>query len=349
MLGSPVSALRNESFARMKIGIIGAGAIGGFFAARLALAGHSVSMLARGTTLSALRAHGQRLESDGRSLCAPVHASDQASDLGVQDVLVLAVKAPFLQQVMPAVRAMCCDQTAVVPALNGLPWWYFLGSTGPLAGHRLGTVDPGGVIERTIAIPAVLGCVVFPSCSVLAPGHAVHASGNRVVFGEPAGGASPRAALLASTFCAAGFDAEASPAMRNEVWLKLLGNACFNPVSLLTRCATDLLIDDPAVHALFVNMMTEALAVGAAIGIEVAIQPEQRLALTRRLGHIKTSMLQDAQAGRAVELEAILGALVEVAAAAGVAAPMLGAVYALARMHATSAGLVAVPRTEGTH
>ena len=210
-----------------------------------------------------------------------------------------------------------------------------------MAGHRLAAVDADGTIERAIALPRVLGCVVFPACSVAEPGHVIHASGNRIVFGEPAGGLSERAQAMAALFAGAGFDAQASADIRKDVWLKLLGNACFNPVSLLTRCATDLLIDDPTVHALFVVMMQEALAVGAAVGVPVDIEPEQRLALTRKLGHIKTSMLQDAQAGRPVELDAILGALVEVAKACGVAAPTLGAVHALARMHAVSAGLMA--------
>ena len=331
----------------MKIGIIGAGAIGGFFAARLALAGHSVSVLARGATLAALRSHGQRLDSGGHSHAVPVRASDHAPELGVQDLVVLAVKAPSLVQILPALATLCSRETVVIPALNGLPWWYFLAASGPLAGHRLAAVDPGATIERAIALPQVLGCVVFPACSVAAPGHVVHASGNRIVFGEPAGGGSARAESVSDLFRAAGFDAEASAAVREEIWLKLLGNACFNPVSMLTRCATDLLIDDPRVYALFVAMMEEALAVAAAAGIQVAIQPVQRLALTRRLGHIKTSMLQDAQAGRPVEIEAILGALVEVAAACRAPVPLLGAVYALARMHAVSAGLFPPAATQG--
>jgi len=331
----------------MKIGIIGAGAIGGFFAARLARSGHEVSVLARGATLDALRSGGLRLDSGGASFTVQVHASDDAQALGAQEVVVLAVKAPSLEQVLPALSAMRTPDTVVVPALNGLPWWYFLGASGPLAGYRLGLVDPQRAIERAAPIESVLGCVVFPACSVAAPGHVVHASGNRIVFGDPAGGTSERARTIAGAFCDAGFDAEASATIRQEIWLKLLGNACFNPVSLLTRCATDLLIDDPRVHALFVQMMNEALAVGAAIGIAVAIEPEQRLALTRRLGNIKTSMLQDAQAGRPVEIEAILGALVEVAGASKVSAPLLTAVYALARMHAISAGLLVPAATDG--
>ncbi len=331
----------------MKIGIIGAGAIGGFFAARLALAGHTVSVLARGATLLALRKEGLRLDSGGQSVVVQVNASDDPAQLGVQEALVLAVKAPSLAQVMPSLAPMCRPDTTVVPALNGLPWWYFLGASGPLAGHRLKAVDADGTIERAIDLPRVLGCVVFPACSVKSPGHVVHASGNRVVFGEPASGQSERAQAMAALFSAAGFDAQASIDIRKEVWLKLLGNVCFNPVSMLTRSATDLLIDDPAVHALFVDMMQEALAVGTAVGVEVDIEPEQRLALTRKLGHIKTSMLQDAQAGRAVELDAILGALVEVAGVGGVPTPTLHAVYALARMHAISAGLMAPAASQG--
>ena len=324
----------------MRITIIGAGAIGGFFAARLALAGHKVGMVARGATLAALRQHGQRLESGGKSLAAPVSASEHAADFGPQDAVILAVKAPSLAQVMPALAPLCSPDTVVLPALNGIPWWYFLGSGGPLAGHRLLSVDPHGVIERAVALPSILGCVVFPACSVKAPGHVVHASGNRVVFGEPAGAISPRAQGMAELFKVAGFDAEASAGVRQEIWLKLLGNACFNPVSLITRSATDLLIDDPGVYTLFTAMMQETLAVGAAAGVTLAIAPEQRLALTRRLGHIKTSMLQDAENKRPVELEAILGAAVEVAAATGTAAPLLNAVYVLARMHAATAGLL---------
>lgn len=349
MLG-PAKALHHapdESCIDMKIGIIGAGAIGGFFAARLAHSGHDVSVLARGASLDALRKGGLRLDSGGASLTVQVRASDDAQTLGAQDVVVLAVKAPSLEQVLPALTAMRTPETVVVPALNGLPWWYFLGASGPLAGHRLGLVDPHGAIERAAPIASVLGCVVFPACSVAAPGHVIHASGNRIVFGDPAGGSSERARTITGAFRDAGFDAEASASIRQEIWLKLLGNACFNPVSMLTRCATDLLIDDPRVHALFVQMMHEALAVGAAIGIAVAIEPQQRLALTRRLGNIKTSMLQDAQAGRPVEIEAILGTLVEVAGASKVPAPLLTAVYALARMHAISAGLLAPALTDG--
>jgi 2-dehydropantoate 2-reductase len=325
----------------MKIGIIGAGAIGGFLGARLAASGHRVSMLARGDTLRALTTHGLRLDSGGASQVVQVVASADPRDLGPQDLLLLAVKAPALSDVAAAAAAMCSGSTIVAPALNGLPWWFFLGQQGaPLAGRRIHAADPLGTVEAAIPTPSLLGCVVFPACSVAAPGHVVHASGNRLVFGEPAGGTSERARAIAGVFAEAGFEAEASADVRRDVWMKLLGNACFNPVSMITRAHTDELIDDPAVHALFVAMMSETLAVGRAIGIDVAIDPRDRLAMTRRLGHIRTSMLQDAIAGRTVELDAILGALVEVAREAGVDTPMLNAVAALGRAHARQHGLL---------
>jgi len=325
----------------MKIGIIGAGAIGGFLGARLAASGHRVSMLARGETLRALTTNGLRLDSSGASQVVQVQASADPTELGPQDLLLLAVKAPALPDVAAASAAMCSASTIVAPALNGLPWWFFLGQQDvPLAGRRLYAADPQGTIEASIPTRSVLGCVVFPSCSVAAPGHVVHASGNRLVFGEPAGGTSGRAREVAGVFTEAGFEAEASADVRRDVWMKLLGNACFNPVSLITRSHTDELIDDAAVHALFVAMMTETLAVGRAIGIDVPVDPRDRLAMTRRLGHIRTSMLQDAIAGRTVELDAILGTLVEVAREAGVDAPMLNAITALARAHARQHGLL---------
>lgn len=320
---------------RMHIGLIGAGAIGGLFAARLALAGHTLSVFARGATLAALQHNGLRLDSRGRSDTVAVRASDDAAALGPQQLLIVAVKAPSLPQVLPAITAMCNPQTVIVPALNGLPWWYFLHQ-----GRRLRSVDVDGAIEAAIPLPKVLGCVVFPACSTPAPGHVKHAGGERIVFGEPAGGLSDRVQALTQLCRDAGFEAEASADVRREVWLKLLGNACFNPVSLITRAHTDTLIDEPGIHALFIAMMEEALGVGRAAGLDVALDPLQRLALTRKLGHVRTSMLQDALAGRPVEVEAILGALLETAQAEGVAVPLIAAVTALARVHAREAGLM---------
>lgn len=324
---------------RMRIGIIGAGAIGGFFAARLAHAGHDVAVLARGDTLTALQQRGIRLDSGGQSIEATVKASDDAETLGVQDLLILAVKSPALPQVQTAAAAMSDDQTVVLPALNGLPWWFFLPQ------RALAAADPGGHIAQALPLARVLATVVYPACSSIAPGHVRHAAGERIVVGEPGGGQSARATAIAQVLSAAGFAVEASAKVREEVWLKLLGNACFNPVSLITRAWTDELIDDPAVHALFEAMMTETLAIGRAAGLALDVTPAQRLATTRRLGHVRTSMLQDGLAGKPVELDAILGTLLETAVALGVPAPHLQTVLTLARAHARAAGLLPAEAT----
>ncbi|MEK7943526.1 2-dehydropantoate 2-reductase [Pigmentiphaga sp. YJ18] len=330
---------------RMRIGVAGAGAIGGFLAARLALAGNDVSVLARGATLRALDEHGIRLDSGGTRSAARVRASDDPRQLGPQDLLILAVKSPSLPGLADRLGPMIGPDTLVLPALNGVPWWFFQSGDGPLAGHRLRAVDPDGRLERAIPADRVLGFVVFPSSSSPEPGVVAHASGSRLVVGEPAGGASPRARRAADSLAGAGFEASASPDIRRIVWEKLLGNACFNPVSLLTGSHTDLLIDDERVNRLFQAMMRELLAVGDALGLPLAIEPPARLAVTRKLGHIKTSMLQDVEAGRAVELDSILGAAVEIAGELGVPAPLLDTVYALARVRAERLGLYAPPLT----
>ncbi|WP_299451242.1 2-dehydropantoate 2-reductase [uncultured Pigmentiphaga sp.] len=320
--------------------IVGAGAIGGLFAGRLADAGETVSVLARGRTLEALRKEGMRLESQGRSMAPKVRASDDAAELGRQDVIILAVKAPALRDVARSILPMVGPDTVIIPALNGIPWWFFLGGDHPLAGTRLRSVDPDGSIEAHLPVDQVLGAVVFASASTPEPGFTRHASGNRVVVGEPRGGTSERASAVAAIFARAGFDAVASANVRADIWTKLLGNACFNSASLLTGAYTDAMIDDPRLHETFVTMMDEALAVGERLGLPAQVASRERIALTRGLGHIKTSMLQDVEAGRPVEIESILGALVETAAAARCPAPTLNTVYALARMRAQVLGLL---------
>lgn len=329
---------------RIRVCVIGAGAIGGFFGARLADGHADVSVVARGTTLAALQERGWVLQSAGQRICARVRAVANPEALGPQDVVIIAVKAPALAQVAAMVRPLLGPSTLVVPALNGVPWWFTLGQTGLAVQSRLRSVDPQGLIEAAIPTEAVLGTVVYPACATPEPGMTQHNSGSRVVFGEasrPAGAPpSERLASWVELLKGAGFDAEASTDIRQEVWKKLLGNACFNPVSLLTGSATDALIDDPGIHRLFSTMMTETLAVGRAVGIDIAMPVAERIALTRKLGHVKTSMLQDAEAGRPVEIHAILGAVTEMAEALGVAAPACDTVYALARMRARCAGLL---------
>jgi 2-dehydropantoate 2-reductase len=323
----------------VKIAIVGAGAIGGWLAARLALAGDEVSVIARGATLQQLAQRGIELRSGGRTETAQVRASDSPAQLGPQDVVLLTLKAPALPALAPTLRALLHADTLVLNAGNGLPWWYFLPPGLPCSGLRLRSVDAEGGVEAAFPLAQVLGLSVFASCHCPAPGVVQHDSGGRVLLGEPAGGASARVEALAQRLQAAGLDAQPSADIRRDIWLKLLGNACFNPVSLLTGAPTDEMIDVPELHGLFTAMMDEAIAVGGRLGLKLQVEPAQRIAQTRALGHIRTSMLQDLQAGRAVELDAILGALIEAAAAVAMPVPTLSRVLALARLRARHAGL----------
>jgi 2-dehydropantoate 2-reductase len=317
----------------MKFCIVGAGAIGGWIAARLALAGEDVSVLARGATLAKLQREGIELRSAGRSERVRVRAEGDAAALGAHDVIIAAVKAPALPPLAPALRTLLQEGSVLLSAANGLPWWYFQVPGVPCHGLRLTSVDAEGALE-TLPFGTVLGLSVFAACHAPEPGVIVNDAGQRLVLGEPAGGTSARAETLAQRLQRAGFDAQLSTDIRRDIWLKLLGNACFNPVSLLTGAHSDTMIDDPKLHTLFVRMMDEAIGVGGRLGVAHEVDPLQRIAQSRRLGHIKTSMLQDAEAGRAPEVDAILGALVESAGAVAMPVPTLDAVLGLARLRA---------------
>lgn len=322
----------------MKVCVIGAGAIGGFFGAKLAQGHARVSVVARGATLEALRARGWILEAGGERTAAPVQAESDPTLLGPQDVVILAVKSQALEAVAPLVAPLLGPRTVIVPALNGVPWWFTAGNAA--YSKRLESTDPRGLIAAALPAERVLGAVVYPSCSTPEPGVTRHGSGSRVVFGEPGGGASDRLTAWVDFLRGAGFEAEASADIRTEVWRKLLGNACLNPLSLITESATDDMIDDPAMHGVIAGMMGEILQVGKALGLKVDISVPDRIALARKLGHVKTSMLQDLESRRPVELDAILGALLELAAGVGVAAPACGIVYALARRRARALSLM---------
>jgi 2-dehydropantoate 2-reductase len=323
----------------MKFAIIGAGAIGGWLAARLALAGETVSVMARGATLERIAGQGLELRAGPIRDVVRVRAAASAAELGPQDVVLLTVKAQSLPALAPSLRPLLKPDTLVLSAANGLPWWYFLSPGHPCEGLRLAGADSAGAIEAAIPLPQVLGLSVFAACHCPEPGVVQHDSGGRLLLGEPAGGASVRVDVLAQRLQAAGLDAQPSTDIRRDIWIKLLGNACFNPVSLLTGSPTDAMIDQPELHALFVRMMEEAIAIGGRLGLRLDIQPERRIAQTRQLGHIKTSMLQDLEAGRAVELDAIVGTLVECAAAVAMPVPTFGSILALARLRARHAGL----------
>ncbi len=323
----------------MKVCIVGAGAIGGFIGTRIAAAGRcEVSALARGATLAALREHGWRLHQGGRLMQAPVRAEQHAAELGVQELVVIAVKGPALAQVASQIAPLLGPSTWVMPAMNGVPWWFGRG-VAALGDAPLQSVDPGGAIDRAIVFERVLGCVVHASTSVPEPGLVEHKMGLGLVIGEPAGGLSARVQTVGELLTHAGFDTTLSADLRKDVWYKLWGNLTTNPVSALTGATTDRLLDDPLVLAFCLAAMREAGIVGQQIGCAIEQSPEDRHVVTRKLGAFKTSMLQDVEAGRALEIDAIVGAVHEIAQRLGLATPNIDALLGLTRLFARVRGL----------
>ncbi len=322
----------------MKVCIYGAGAIGGWIGARLARQGAQVSAVARGATLAALQEKGLRLELQGEHIAVPVQVSEHASDLGPQDLVVVAVKAPAMAAVAAGIGPLLGPDTIVLTAMNGVPWWFFDGF-GALAGTRLQAVDPDGAIARAIPARRIVGGVVHASCALDGPGHVRHHFGNGLIIGEPSGQATARVQGLVATLQAAGFEATLSAQIQKDVWYKLWGNMTVNPVSALTGATTDLILDDPLVRGFISQVMLEAREIGARIGIPIAQEPEDRHAVTRKLGAFKTSMLQDVEAGRAVELDALVTAVQEIGRLTGVPTPCTDILLGLARLHARQRGL----------
>ncbi len=338
----------------MKICIIGAGAIGGFIGTRLAAAGQArVSAIARGATLAALRQHGWRLRAaDGSAvLTAPVaSASDRAEDLGPQDLVVIAVKGPALASVARGIAPLLGPDTIVLPAMNGVPWWFCAGQPGSVGATPLDSVDAGGVIERAIPIRHVVGCVVHASTSQPEPGLVQHRAGQGLIIGEPAGGRSARVQGLAELLNHAGFEATHSADVRHDVWYKLWGNMTMNPVAAITGATIDRVLADPLVLAFCSAAMLEAAAIGARIGCPVAQSPQDRHAVTAKLGAFTPSMLQDVQAGREIELDSVVAAVREIGQRLGLAAPNIDALFGLTRLFGRVHGLypVATSTSEAT-
>ena len=324
----------------MKICVVGAGAIGGFLGTRLALEGSAqVSALARGTTLVALRDHGWRLQEGVDLVQAPVAvAADDPRELGPQDVLVIAVKSPALPALAPTLGPLFTKDTMVLPAMNGVPWWFSAGieALGP---RPLESVDPAGTIAAAIPVSRVVGCVVHAAVSTAAPGVAVHRMGRGLIIGEPAGAESTRLAQLAALFSRAGFEVHTSTRIRYDIWYKLWGNMTMNPVSALTGATLDRVLDDDLVRGFCSAAMREAAAVGARIGCDVHESPEDRHAITRRLGPAKTSMLQDVEALRPLELDALVGAAREIGRRVGIETPGIDALFGLTRLFGRVRGL----------
>jgi len=326
----------------MKVCIYGAGAIGGFIGARLALAGEcQVSAVARGATLAALREHGLRLRQGGALHTAPVQASDDPAALGPQDGVVIAVKGPALAAVAARIAPLLGPDTWVLPAMNGVPWWF--GAGAPALGDApLESIDPGGRIAAAIPVARVIGCVVHASTWTSEPGLVEHKMGQGLIIGEPlgdVGGASSRVQALAGLLQRAGFDVTASADVRRDIWYKLWGNMTMNPLTAITGATVDRVLDDPLMRQFCSNAMAEAAAVGAKIGCAIAQTPEDRHQITRKLGAFKTSMLQDVEAGRAIELDALVTVVREIAQRVGVATPTIDALLGLARLHGRVHGL----------
>ena len=323
----------------MKICIYGAGAIGGWIGARLAAIGEPVSVVARGATLAALQTHGLRLQQAEGLLQVPVQAADNAAALGVQDLVVVAVKAPALAEVARDIAPLLGPHTIVLTAMNGVPWWFFQGFGGAYAGTSLKAVDASGAIAAAIPARHVVGCVVHASCALQAPGVVQHHFGNKLILGEPSGQQTERAKALAALLKRAGFEAPLSEQIQRDTWYKLWGNMTVNPVSALTGATTDLILDDPLVRDFISQVMREAKEIGARIGIPIDQQPEDRHAVTRKLGAFKTSMLQDVEAGKPVELDALVTVVQELGVLTAVPTPFTDALLGLARLQARVKGL----------
>ena len=323
----------------MKACIYGAGAIGGWIGSGLARAGCSVSVVARGQTLDALQLHGLRLNRGGQISSQPVASSADPAELGVQDLVVLAVKAPSLPEVARRIGPLLGPQTIVLTAMNGVPWWFLQGFGGALAGTRLTSVDPAGGLAEALPARHIIGCVVHASCSLDAPGLVHHRFGNKLILGEPSGEKTARVLALAGLLEKAGFEAPVSDQIQKDIWFKLWGNMTVNPISALTGATTDLIMDDALVRGFISSVMLEAKEIGARIGIQIDQQPEDRHQVTRKLGAFKTSMLQDVEAGKAVELDALVTAVRELGQLTGVATPFTDALLGLARLQARGRGL----------
>jgi 2-dehydropantoate 2-reductase len=314
-----------------KVCIVGLGAIGGWLAAHLQrLDGLSVCALARGDTLAAVRASGLRLDSGEASWQAPLRVSDDPDELGPQDLVILAVKGPAVAAVAAQVVRLCGPDTRVMTALNGLPWWFAAGL--PVPGLTLDSVDPGGRIAALIPPQRVIGCVVHASCALRGPGWVQHVMGKGLLVGEAVGGTSPAVDALATLLVNAGLEAKAVESIQRDAWYKLWGNMTTNPVSALTRATTDRILADDLVREFTTSIMREAATVGERMGCPISQTPQDRHAITRSLGAFKTSMLQDIEAGRPIETDALLAAPRELAQQLDVATPMLDALLGLTRL-----------------
>ncbi|MDP3263450.1 MAG: 2-dehydropantoate 2-reductase [Tabrizicola sp.] len=324
----------------MKICIFGAGAIGGYMAAKLVQAGADVSIVARGPHLAAIQAQGLTLLEEGaKPVTVPVRASAEAADLGPQDYVIVTLKAHSVPPVVGRMHPLIGPETTIVSGVNGVPWWYFHKIGGPLEGTRLQSVDPGNVQWNGFGPDRVLGCVVYPAAEVSQPGTIRHIEGNRFSLGEPDGSKSDRAVALSQALQAAGLKAPVRPRLRDEIWVKLWGNLSFNPISALTHATLDVLCTDPGTRDVARRMMIEAQQIAEKLGVSFPIDVERRIDGGAAVGAHRTSMLQDLDAGRPLEIDALVGSVQELGRITGTPTPTVDTVLALVALRGRVAGL----------
>jgi 2-dehydropantoate 2-reductase len=322
----------------MKVAIFGAGAIGGMMGVKLAQAGVDVTFIARGPHLAAMQANGVTMHSEGETINVRPRCVGSAAEAGRQDYVIVTLKAHALPKAAQDIALMMDDNSALVTAVNGVPYWYFYGLDGPFAGRRVESVDPGGMLSTTLPPARAIGCIVYPAAEVVAPGVIEHSYGDRFSLGEPDGSRSARIEALSKLLIAAGLKAPVRPRIRDEIWVKLWGNLCFNPLSALTGATLDVLTSQPDLRAACRTMMLEAQAVAEALGVRFAISVDKRIDGASEVGVHKTSMLQDLERGRPMEIDALLGAVVELGHLVGQSMPVCEIVLALIRQRARAAG-----------
>jgi 2-dehydropantoate 2-reductase len=322
----------------MKICIYGAGAIGGLMGAKLARAGRDVTVIARGPHLAAIRAKGLKLFSEGEEILVHPRAVEDPAAAGQQDYVVVAVKTTGVAPIAERMGPLLGPDTAVVTAMNGIPWWYFWNQDGAWKDRQLASIDPGGRLWQAIPPARCIGCVVYPAAEIVEPGVVRHGYGSRFMLGEPGGESSKRVGALAKALTEAGFKAPVRAKIRDDIWLKLWGNLSFNPVSALTQGTLAGMANDPAVRAVVRAMMVEAEKIARALGVDLPVDVDTRIGWARDVGEHKTSMLQDLEQGRPMEIDALTGVVSEMGDLVGIETPMIDTVLALVRHRARLAG-----------
>ncbi|MGZ2255964.1 2-dehydropantoate 2-reductase [Roseobacter sp. A03A-229] len=323
----------------MKICIFGAGAIGGYMGAKLAQAGADVSLVARGPHLAAMQANGLTLIEESEQTTVPVTVSEDPNDLGPQDYVIVTLKAHSVPPVVDKMQPLIGPETTIVSGVNGVPWWYFHKIGGPLEGTRLASVDPGDAQWNGFGPDRVLGCVVYPAAEVSEPGVVKHIEGNRFSLGEPDGSKSDRAMALSKALSAAGLKAPVRPKLRDEIWVKLWGNLSFNPISALTHATLDVLCTDPDTRTVALNMMLEAQEIAEKLGVKFPIDVDRRIQGGADVGAHRTSMLQDLDAGRPMEIDALVGSVQELGRVTDTPTPTIDTVLGLIKLRGRVAGL----------